>query len=148
MSPPPIRATVNGVTRTAAEWAALVGISRNQICKRLRCGVPPELAVTLGRQPRRGKRPLFDLDTPTNEVKRSVAAMRMRWVARRCLDWQGANGERLDDDEIADVVALVQLSRQTRMSVLQRGGCVAHLCRAVVVRRALHGTASREMLSA
>lgn len=42
-----VRITVNGVSRTQSEWAAISGVGRNTIAYRLKKGVPAELAVTV-----------------------------------------------------------------------------------------------------
>ncbi len=47
------RLTVNGVTRTYAEWERANGLSRGAVARRLAAGIPPEQAVLPGDQRRR-----------------------------------------------------------------------------------------------
>ena len=128
-----------GETLTLRQWAARAGISPRTLSKRLCGGVPVHLAVTLGKQPSRSRKPALAL-VRDDGVERGT--VQRAWVATRCLEWSAQRGARLTDDEIADVAALVMLDRDVRIGVLNRGGDVAHLCRAVVARR--HQTIARD----
>jgi len=48
--------TANGETHTIPEWAKKLGISRQAVYERIEKGMPPEQAVTLGRQPGGGNK--------------------------------------------------------------------------------------------
>lgn len=158
-----------GEYKTMADWARVIGISAKILSERILSGMTSEQAFSLPTQKPHAYREVHGLRNSMAAVYDRIASecgvtrqaieqtegrARGRYqralIADRCIAWRGPAGERLTDDEIAELLACVTAEPDLKRQLFESDLEVGPLCKAMLKmsRGRTNEAASCEMLCA